>query len=355
MHNLIYLLIGTYTLQLSEGVYVYSFDPVTGESAYAGMAPVENPSYLAASLARTFIYTVTENDGASYANALSFDGGSGALRLLNSEETKGDAPCHLAVDRYNSHVVTANYGGGSISVFPLQADGRLKPVAQVIAFEGKGADPERQGSPHLHCVQFSPCGRYLFAADLGRDYLYRFETDYSGSGDFIDERSLTAYKMEEGSGPRHFAFHPSGNYLYLINELSGTVTAFTCGGGQLAPFQTVVADTLHAKGSAAIGMTPDGRFLYASNRLQGDGIAIFAIAPSNGMLTKVGYQPTGRHPRHFTISPDGKFLLSASRDQHVVEVFEIDRHTGLLRNIHKDIHIDMPVCLEFIDPARPPL
>ncbi len=345
---ILYLLVGTYTSGASEGIYAYQFNTRTGESVFKGMAKVDNPSYLIPNASRTYIYAVTENDGnPSYANALAYDKAGGALRLVNSRETNGSAPCNIAIDPKGKFVVTANYGGGSISVFPIREDGSLAPVSQVIPFEGRSVHA-RQQSPHLHCVVFSPDGRYLFAADLGTDKLYRMDIDYRPGASFIHQASLTAMDIAAGSGPRHLVFHPSKKYAYLINEISGTVTSFTYRKGGLHTFQTIEADSLHAAGSADIHITPDGRFLYASNRLKGDGLAIFSINGKNGMLTKVGYQPTGIHPRNFTITPNGKFLLAACRDSHLIQVFAIDPASGLLTDTRQDIHLDSPVCLKLI-------
>ena len=165
---------------------------------------------------------------------------------------------------------------------------------------------------------------------------------------FLKEGSPASYKVEAGSGPRHLTFAPNGSYAYLINELSGTVIAFEYSDGELKETQTIAADTVGAKGSGDIHISPDGKFLYASNRLKADGLAIFSIHPENGMLTKVGYQLTGIHPRNFIITPNGKYLLVACRDSNVIQVYERDTDTGLLTDIRKDIKVDKPVCIKFV-------
>ena len=143
-------------------------------------------------------------------------------------------------------------------------------------------------------------------------------------------------------------FAPNGSYAYLINELSGTVIAFEYNDGELKEIQTIAADTVGAKGSGDIHISPDGKFLYASNRLKADGLAIFSIHPENGMLTKVGYQLTGIHPRNVIITPNGKYLLVACRDSNVIQIYERDTDTGLLTDIRKDIKVDKPVCIKFV-------
>ena len=150
-----------------------------------------------------------------------------------------------------------------------------------------------------------------------------------------------------GNGPRHFDFHPNGLYFYLLGELSGEVLVYDYNNGELEQKQTILADSVGAQGSADIHVSPNGKFLYASNRLQEDGIAIFSIDKDDGTLTKVGYQLTAKHPRNFAITPNGKFLLVAARDDNVVEVYSIDNKTGLLTNTNQDIAIDMPVCIKF--------
>lgn len=346
MENEMFLLTGTYTKEKSKGIYVHRFDIETGDSEYIGVTEVENPSYLTASKNHHFIYAVSENeDNPSYANALSFKPDTGELHFLNKEETKGSAPCNIAVSGDDKYVVTSNYGGGSLSVFPLKEDGSLDKVSQVIEFGGQGINKERQEAPHLHCVKFSQDGKFLFATDLGTDKIYRFETDPTNENGYIKEESLMLFKVEDGSGPRHMVFHPSGKYLYLINELAGTVTGFTYDEGALTEIQTIKADELEAQGSGDIDITPDGKYLYSSNRLEGDGVAIFSVNSEDGMLSPVGYQPTAIHPRNILVTPNGKFLLVANKDSNSIEVYKIDPKTGLLQNRDRDIIIDQPVCL----------
>lgn len=346
----LYLLVGTYTTGESEGIYVYQFDTVSGFSKYKSVVKVTNPSYLTINKEGTHVYSVSETgDAKAAANAFVFDKKDGTLKLLNSQLTGGADPCYIELDKTGKHVVTANYSGGSITAFDINGDGTLTTAAQLIRFTGKGADAERQKAPHLHCVRYSPDGKYLFADDLGTDKIHKFGINESNEGNYLKVGAPAAFDVAPGSGPRHLDFHPNGKYAYLINELSGAVIAFNydANAGNLTQIQTIQADTLGAKGSADIHVSPDGKFLYASNRLKGDGIAIFSINQADGKLTKVGYQETGVHPRNFVITPNGKFLLVASRDNDVIQIFLIDRVTGLLENTYKDIELDMPVCLKF--------
>lgn len=349
MKDWIYLLAGTYTKGESRGIYIYRFDTISGSSEYVGIAAVENPSYLAASHDGRFIYAVSENEEEpAYANSFRFDRESGELRFLNRKESHGAAPCNITAD--GRYVLTANYGGGTVTVFPLDADGSLAEALQVVAFKGSGADPERQERPHPHCVKFSPDGRFLFATDLGTDRIYRFELS-GGKERLLKSETMEMFSVTEGSGPRHLVFHPSGRYLYLINELAGTVTAFDyrAATGELEEFQTVHADSVGARGSGDIVITPDGRFLYASNRLKNDGVAVFSIDQATGKLTKTAYFNTGIHPRNLAVTPNGEFLLVASMESNRIEVFRIDKQNGLPENTRQDILLDQPVCILFME------
>jgi 6-phosphogluconolactonase (cycloisomerase 2 family) len=224
-------------------------------------------------------------------------------------------------------------------------------VAKVFEFEGSGPDANRQDKPHLHCAVFSPDRHYLFAADLGTDQLHKFTT--GNAAPFLTTGNPEAFKLEPGSGPRHLTFHPNGRFAYLINELSGKVTAFHYANGHLEPVQYIASDNsegVGGKGSADIHVSPDGKFLYASNRANTNNIAIFSINDADGKLTLVGHQPTGRHPRNFVITPNGKYLLVANMNSKLIQFFEIDKKTGLLKeDTTKQItDIDRPVCLKFV-------
>ena len=348
----LYLLAGTYTSdEGSKGIYLFRFNTESGKSDSVSMAEAENPSYLTLSPDEKFVYAVGENEeGSSAVYALSFDKQSGMLSLINTQLTNSGGPCYITIDSKGKNVHTANYGGGSITSFQVNDDGSLTPATAVMLFKGSGPDSKRQATPHLHCVMYAPDGRYLFASDLGADKLYRYpvsDTPFEGQP-ALQESSLKVFSTPAGTGPRHFDFHPDGGkYLYLLGELSGEVIVYDYQSGEPVQKQVIAADTTGARGSADIHVSPDGRFLYASNRLKADGIAIFSIDPQAGTLTRVGYQLTGRHPRNFVITPNGRFLLVASRDDNMIQVFAVDAETGLLTDTRQDIPISKPVCLKF--------
>ena len=351
--NTMYLLVGSYATPDEEGIKVYSFDEQTGNTNYiSGLKGISNPSYLTPSADGERIYAVGEDNGkSSTANAIRFDKEQGVLTLLNSQPTDGGAPCNITLSPSGKFVLTANYMGGSVTVFPLDKNGKLQPDTRLISFIGNGPDKERQAQPHLHCVKFTPDHKYLLANDLGTDQIHVFpvsENVTDGvSHSLLDESGELNVKVEPGSGPRHICFHPNQKFAYLINEISGKVIAFSYDKGKLNAMQYIEADTVGAKGSGDIHISPDGKFLYASNRLKADGIAIFSIDQEKGTLTKTGYQLTDIHPRNFIISRNGRYLLAACRDSNSIQVFERDKKTGLLKDTGKTIKTSKPVCLKF--------
>lgn len=344
-----YLLIGTYTNGLSKGIHVYDLSQETGDTKFVGTSPdVSNPSYLAVSADERFVYAVSEDDlEDASVNSFLFDKATGTLTFVNSRKTGGAHPCYVAVDEGNNFVTTANYTGGSVSVFPLSENGSLDSISQVFTY------PERTiGNlpSHIHTTFFSPDERFLFVTDLGKDRIYRYTVNKSPENQsFLQDPQIVA-ELEAGSGPRHLALHPNEHSMYCINELSGKITVFRYNDGFLNTIQSIDSDTTSGnvkKGSADIHLTPDGKFLYSSNRLKADGIAVFKVN-DDGSLTSIGYQTTGIHPRNFMITPNGKFLLVASRDSNCIDVFSINPETGLLSDTGNKIEIDKPVCLKLI-------
>lgn len=352
-YNGIYMLVGSYATPEEEGVKVYRFDEATGNAKYiTGLKGISNPSYLTPSVDGERIYAVGEDEGkTSTANAIRFDKEQETLTLLNSQPTDGAAPCYIQLSPSGKFVITANYFGGSITVFPLDKEGKLKPDTRLISFIGNGPDKERQNQPHVHCVEFTPDHKYLLANDLGTDQIHIFPVSEAMTDgvahSLLDESKEYNVKVEPESGPRHICFHPNQKYAYLINEISGKVITFSYENGKLNALQYIEADTIRAKGSGDIHISPDGKFVYASNRLQADGIAIFAVDQEKGTLTKAGYQLTDIHPRNFIITPNGRYLLVACRDSNTIQVFNRDKVTGLLKDTGKSIKTDKPVCLKF--------
>jgi 6-phosphogluconolactonase (cycloisomerase 2 family) len=338
----LYLIVGSYSDGTTPGISVYNFGTQTGDFEYVSeIKDIVNPSYLVVSPDEKFVYSVNETSNGAV-GSFAFDKPTGTLSLLNYRFTEGADPCYINLNKEQTALVTANYSGGNISVFPLNEQGYISPIAQNITFSPQS---------HIHTVVFSPDETHLLATDLGKDKIYTFKVSNNENGIYLEQKPNHTVILKSGSGPRHLAFHPRKNVVYCINELSGMVTTFDYREGILTAVQYLASDTtsgVGGKGSADIHLTPDGRFLYTSNRLKADGIAIFSVNPENGQLTNIGYQETGIHPRNFIISPNGKFLLCANRDSNTVQIFEINPQTGLLQNTGKEIPVNKPVCLKWI-------
>lgn len=337
------MLVGTYTNGSSTGIYTYRFNETTGESSILDSTTVDNPSYLVPSKDGKYVYAVSElSDAMARVNAYSFNKETGKLHFLNDQQTKGADPCYISTN--GKIVLTANYSGGSMSVFPINKDGSL--AAADTLFQGSigGPDLSRQNTPHVHCATFSPDGKYIFATDFSADRILHFAVSNKGKLSHLQNDKTT---VDADSGPRHLTFSPNGKFAYLISELSGNVTVFGYADGKLTKKQVIAADTQQARGSADIHLSADGKFLYASNRLKGDGIAIFKVNEKTGILSKVGYQLTGIHPRNFSITPNGNFLLVACRDSDMIQVFRRNATTGLLTDTNQNIVLSKPVCIKF--------
>lgn len=344
--NETFMLVGTYTEEGSDGIYIYKFNQETGDFNYIYSQAVKNPSYLIQSANHQYIYSVSENNEEDIDAVYSYRWNEDETSLVPVDSclTYGTAPCYIMNSFDGRLVVTANYMGGSLSFFDVDQNG-LFSKPHIVEFNSDiGVVQDRQEQSHLHCVYQSPDSLYLFANDLGADKIYRFDlkdNNYTLSPEFT-------LNLKLGSGPRHTIFHPNKKWAYLITELSGEVLAFEYKNGNLDLFQTIKADSLNAQGSGDIQITPNGRFIYASNRLKGDGVAIFEVDSLSGELESVGYQETGAHPRNMSISPNGKFILVACRDRNVIEVYEINQNTGLLTKKKSEMNISMPVCIKFI-------
>jgi len=341
------LLVGTYTnTGKSQGIYLYDVDIKTATSTQVFlMAGIVNPSYLALTSNAKFVYAVSEDGSNSLANAFSFNKKNSNLNFLNSISTMGSDPCYISVTK--KHVFTANYSSGSISVFKRGSDGTLTELVQQIKHTGKGPNSERQKEPHVHQTIFSPDGNYLIANDLGTDQVTVYH--YFPKAASVVLTPWDTLSVKSGSGPRHLVFSKNGKKLYLLHELDGTISVVAMKKGKLNLTQeTTIRSKSEIKASAAdIHLSPDGKYLYASNRAPANTITCFSVA-KDGHLALVQQIPTGGDgPRNFSITPDGKYLFIANQNSDNIVIFQRNIQTGLLSDTHQRIKVPVPVCLVF--------
>ena len=345
-----YLLAGTYTSGSSEGIYVYKFNPVENSVAEVSTIKTSNPSYLAVSPDEKFVYSVNQ-DIPGTLSSFSFDKKTGILTFLNKESSLGIRPCYITTDKSGEWVIAANYNSGTISIHGIDKEGKLKHSGDSVQHFGSSVVTGRQEGPHVHSVNFSIDNKFLYAPDLGADrvMIYRFKKE-SGS---LSPAGIPFVITEPGAGPRHMAFHPSDKYAYVIEELSGSVSAYFINkDGSLALIQNISCQPREYLGpvsSADIHVSPDGNFLYCSNRGESNTIAIFSINKTSGLLTWVGSHETmGKTPRNFNFDPTGNYLFVANQDSNDIVIFRVNKKTGLLTDTGKRINIPNPVCIKWI-------
>lgn len=354
-----YLIVGTYTSGKSEGIYVYKFNSETGKAAFTSVVKTVNPSYLVCSANGHFVFAANETSDAQdktkggNVSAFSFNKKTGELSFINSVPSGGADPCYVTLDKTGKWVIVGNYTSGSLSVLPVNENGRLSAPSQSIEHIGSGPNKNRQESPHVHSTVLSKDNKFLYASDLGIDKVVIYS--FSGATGEIGAAAQNFAEAEKGSGPRHFEFHPNNKYAYLMEELSGAVKVFSyeARNGMLEPIQTISAIEKKFKASnssADIHISPDGKFLYCTNRGESNTITLFNIDPSSGMLQFIKrYDTGGKTPRNFSIDPSGQFLLVANQNSDSIVVFKRNKETGELTDTNIRIQVGSPVCLKWIE------
>ena len=327
-------------------------DPSSGELTFERIVKdILNPSFLEIHPRQRFLYAVNEvqNYGGQAGGGVSaFSIETDEINLLNDQPSHGSDPCYISVEQTGRFALVANYTTGSVAMFPVQPDGQLGPASDVIQHAGSSVHPERQTGPHAHCILPDPTNRFAVAVDLGLDKLLIYQMDLeNGKLHMHSEVSV-----QPGAGPRHLTFHPNRQFAYLINELNSTLICYRYDSkqGTFEELQTVPALPQDFNGEnlcADIHISPDGRYLYASNR-EHDSIVCFFIDQDTGELIYRTHTSTaGREPRNFAIDPSGTFLLVANQKTNRIITFRIDAESGGLSKTGHEVEVSMPVCLKF--------
>lgn len=347
-----YVFIGSYNSDKTKsGIYIYELDTLSGNLKQVFVLKnILNPSFLTLSPDGKYLYACTETKtvNAGSVSSFRFNSSQRQLQFINSQKSRGENPVYVSVDKTGKWLINANYTGGSASAFLLQKDGSISPAAQVIAYDDSSVNKVRQEHSHIHSAVFSPDGDYTFFPDLGADKIriYRFN---KLNPQPLQPAPMAFVKTVPGSGPRHLCFHPYKPVAYCTEEMGGAVSVYKFKSGNLSRKQRCYT---HPKGlrdnfvTADIHLSPDGKFLYVSNRGNENNIAIFSVQ-QNGKLKSLGYDSTyGVHPRNFAISPDGKFLIVANQISGNLVVFKRNITTGLLYKTDAEIKLDNPSCVK---------
>ena len=355
---------GTYTnaKSTSKGIYRSRLDVTTGRLSPTELAAeTKDPAWLALHPTGKFLYAIDESADAQRTpgkglSAYALDAHSGALTLLNQQDTGSVGACHISVDTTGRALLVAHYGGGGVSAVALQPDGRLGALGTVVQHTGSSVNPARQKAPHAHQIVVSPDNRFAFVPDLGLDRVLTYALAPSTAR--LTAPAASGTSLPPGSGPRHLAFHPGGRFAYVISELLCTMTAFRydAATGTLTALQTISTlppgETVQRGTSTAeVIAHPNGQFLYGSNRGH-DTIVAYAVDAATGRLTLIAHQSTlGKTPRHFALDPTGTWLLAENQDSHTVAVFRVDPKTGRLSPTDPVLAVPSPVAAVFV-PVR---
>ena len=339
------LLVGGYTNKQTAGIHYLNIDLNTLKFSLTALDnSLKNPSFLAIDEKQQFVYAIGEA-GDGTVTAFSFDSADPKLEKLNTQSTLGKGACFVSCTP--QHVAVANYSAGSMSVFARNSDGTVSEAVQHIAYTGSSIHPTRQKQPYAHQALFSPCGKFLSVADLGTDMLHLYAYKPKNKAPLVLSDSL---KMHAGGGPRHAAFRPKSKHIYLLHEMDATISTMSYKKGKLALQSKININQMPAteNGAAQIILSPDQKFVYASNRGSANTISVFKVL-RNGNLQYVHEVSTqGIHPRNFNISPDGKYLFVANmRSANIVVMKRDDKSGQLSAPIMKIEGVDAPACMVF--------
>ena len=362
------LFIGTYTEPIKfgtgqildakgEGIYLFELDRQTGELYHKNtITGIRNPSYLAVSPDKKYLYTVNElkNHGGNKGgqiSSFSIDKSNFELSLINQQPSHGEDPCFITTDKSGNYIFVANFMSGSVAVYPVDGEGVLKESTDFIQHQGSSINVARQSSPHAHSVSYIFENDLVLVPDLGIDkvLVYKFN---SSTGKLLPCEELSV-ETEAGSGPRHLAVHPSRKFAYLVNELDSTILALSYNilTGKMSAFQTeslLPEDFTGESTSSDIRLTPSGEFLYSTNRGH-DSIVGYKVNQSTGILSYVGHTPAnGKTPRNFAIDTEGKLLIAANQDSDTIVTFWIDAQTGHLEHTGYSAEVPTPVCVKVL-------
>lgn len=349
--------VGTYAKAGDLSIFQLRLNGTTGQltkvSGYKGGA---NPSFLTLSPDRQYLYAVNEltefngsNTGA--VSAFAVDAKTGRLMQLNQQATGGGAPCYITLDKSNKFALVANYVGGNVAIFPLQPNGNLGNLRTKQQHQGKGPNAKRQEAPHAHCIVPAPDNKFVFAVDLGIDKVKSYKLDTKQGG--LIPNPEGDFTTKAGAGPRHLTFHPNGKFAFLINELDSTlsVLAYNSTNGSFTQTQTI--STLptgftQENYCADVHVSPNGKFLYGSNRGH-DSLVVFGINAESGSLTLVEHVSTqGKWPRNFGLDPSGNILLVANQNTNNIVAFKADSQTGKLTPTGHSVEVPSPVCVQVV-------
>lgn len=345
------ILISSFAPGEKGAIGAYSFDPKTGAlKLQERNAGVEHPFFMAVSPDQKFLYAIHAKEFGQEPEqvaAYALEGRTGKLKLLNRQSTRGTASCSLAVDATGKTLLVANYNTGNIASLPVKTDGSLGEAASFIQHAGSSVDPERQKGPYAHCIVASPDNRFALVADLGIDQVLVYRLDAAAAK--LTPHDPPFARSPAGAGPRHLTFHPNGKRVYVINELKNSVTFFDydAKAGKLTERQTISTlpdDFTGTSYCADLKITPNGKFLYGTNRGH-DSVAAYRIA-DDGKLSLIEIEPSlGKGPQNLAILPGGEVLLCANMPGDNVAAFTIDQDSGALQPLGTPTSVVGPSCI----------
>jgi len=348
-----YAYVGGYTSKdrngRGDGINVYLVDEASGAWSHVQrLGDLVNPSWLTIDRRRPVLYAA-HGEGHE-ATAFAIEPATGRLHVLNRQPTQGKNGVRLGIEAADRFLVCANYSSGTVAVLSIEADGSLGALRDLVPLTGKtGPHPTEQTSAHPHDIAFDPRGRFCLVPDKGLDAVFVFRVD--GGGRLVPGAPASV-GSRPGAGPRHAAFHPTGPFAYVLNELDSTLTTyrFDADSGALEPRQTITTLPAGFSGrntTSEIAVAPSGRFVYASNRGH-DSVVILAVEPGTGTLSPEGWEPTqGKTPRFIGLDPAGAMLYAANQESDTIVAFRVDRQSGALTPTGLVVAVGSPSTIAF--------